>query len=194
MKIEVGAKVRGHEILELKRLQNGWILIKTVGMKRPGDYRVKVITQELPRLRSVTPKHAHFVIDFYGKLCADAGHATLLFDSLISVWNGNPADEVNAKIRGELESLPGYSSDYVLPALEWILGQEDINFNGRPEKKQRELDLTLGSARVEPLPGRLGSELAISLFCNVKLGMHPVEAFLRAQLDVNPVKLSRGRV
>ena len=36
--------------------------------------------------------------------------------------------------------------------------------------------------------GRRGSELAISLFCDIVCGAHPVEAFIRANLDVVPKK------
>jgi hypothetical protein len=35
---------------------------------------------------------------------------------------------------------------------------------------------------------REGSQLAISLFCDIVLGVHPVEAFLSARLDVIPRK------
>jgi len=35
-------------------------------------------------------------------------------------------------------------------------------------------------------PARKGSQLAISVFCDVANGTHPVEALLRANLDVQP--------
>ena len=176
------------------QLSNGWLLIKTEDGKSPKDFRVKLITQTSPRIRSVTPKHAHFLIDYYGKKCASELKAGRLFNGIIDVWKGKRPSEVLAVLGPELDGLPGYPPEYVLNALGWILEQEDINYNGRPEAKQRELDDTLRRASVEPMDRRQGSELAVSLFCNVALGLHPVEAFLRAQLDVIPVKRARGAV
>ncbi|MEM3459000.1 MAG: hypothetical protein QXN36_00215 [Candidatus Bathyarchaeia archaeon] len=82
--------------------------------------------------------------------------------------------------------------EYILFALNWILEQEDINFWGRPPNKQQEINEILQNCNVTPLGDRLGSQLAISLFCNVALGVHPVQAFIRANLDVLPVKRARG--
>jgi len=76
--------------------------------------------------------------------------------------------------------------------MNWILEQEDINFKGRPAKKQQEINEILVRSGVKVLMNRLGSQLAISLFCNVLQGMHPVEAFIRANLDVIPLKKSFG--
>ncbi len=192
--IVVGARVRGKEVREVVRLSNGWLLIKTENGKSERDFRVKLITQTSPRIRSVTPKHAHFLIDYYGKKCASEAKAGKLFRGIIDVWKGRAPSEVLAGVGSELEGLPGYPPEYILNALGWILDQEDINYTGRPEAKQTELDATLRKAGVEPLSGRQGSELAISLFCNVSLGLHPVEAFIRAQLDVIPVKRARGAI
>jgi hypothetical protein len=92
----------------------------------------------------------------------------------------------------QVEGAWGYSLEYVLYALKWILEQEDINYRGRPPKRQREINDTLHKSGVKVLQDRLGSHLAIALFCNVEQGMHPVEAFIRANLDVIPVKRSFG--
>ena len=35
---------------------------------------------------------------------------------------------------------------------------------------------------------REGSQLAISLFCDILLGVHPVEALLAANLDIIPIR------
>jgi len=78
--------------------------------------------------------------------------------------------------------------------LNWILEQEDVNFRGRPESKQNEIDAILQKCNIVSPAGRAGSQLAISLFCNLTLGVHPVEAFIRANLDVLPVKRARGAV
>lgn len=56
------------KIREIKKLSNGWCLIKTDHSKSNEDFMVKVVFNNG---KSMTPKHAHFLIDFYGKLCAD---------------------------------------------------------------------------------------------------------------------------
>jgi len=68
--------------------------------------------------------------------------------------------------------------------MNWILDQEDVNFSGRPEKKQKEIDEILEKQGVSPHPDRKGSELAISLFCDIAGGQHPVEAFYRVNLTI----------
>ncbi len=64
--------------------------------------------------------------------------------------------------------------------------QEDINFKGRPEKLQKILDQKCQSVGVKVPEGREGSQLAISLFCDILKGVHPVEALLSANIDVIP--------
>lgn len=194
MEIRVGAQLRGKTVREMRRLSNGWLLLKTDNGKSARDYRVKLITQMHPRVRSVTPKHAHFVIDFYGKLCNDIEKAARLFEAISRVWAGESVELNIHRLETETEGLPGYPVEYILAALDWILAQEDINFTTRPEAKQAELEDTLRKAGVDPVPSRQGSHLAMALLCNVRMGMHPVEAFLKAQLDVIPVKRARGAV
>ncbi|GAB5046670.1 hypothetical protein [Thermodesulfovibrio sp. TK110] len=90
------------------------------------------------------------------------------------------------------------SLEYILYALNWILEQEDINFNGRPSKKQKELDEICKIQNIQTPAGREGSQLAIALFCDVANGIHPVEALLKANLDISPKgklkKIKGGRV
>ncbi|MGF3573662.1 MAG: hypothetical protein ACQXXG_09635 [Candidatus Bathyarchaeia archaeon] len=192
--IKVGEYLRKKKILDLVQLSNGWYVIKTEDSKSTRDFKVKTIFQTAPRIRSLTPKHAHFVIDFYGKLCANREKAMKVLEAIVEIWNKKPVQDVLSKYQGVVSELPGYKLEYILHALNWILEQEDVNFTGRPERKQEEINDILRKCNVTPLPERSGSELAMSLFCNVALGSHPVEAFIRANLDVLPVKRARGAV
>jgi len=190
VKLEIGEKFRGKKIKDIKKLSNGWYILKTENSKSAEDFKVRTIFSLKP-LRSITPKHAHFAIDFYGKLCANREKAMKVFDAIIEVWNGEPVDEVYRKYSDDVKNLPGYNLEYILYALKWILEQEDINFKGRPQKKQEQLDEILKRHDIIVPKGREGSELAISLFCEIASGVHPVEALIRANLDVIPRK--RGR-
>ena len=190
VKLEIGEKFRGKKIKDIIKLSNGWYILKTENTKSVEDFKVKTIFSLKP-LRSITPKHAHFAIDFYGKLCANREKAMKVFDAIIEVWNGEPVDEVYRKYSDDVKDLPGYNLEYILYALKWILEQEDINFKGRPQKKQEQLDEILKRHNIIVPKGREGSELAISLFCEIASGVHPVEALIRANLDVVPRK--RGR-
>jgi hypothetical protein len=192
--IKVGEYLRKKKILDLVQLSNGWYVIKTEDSKSARDFKVKTIFQTTPRIRSLTPKHAHFVIDFYGKLCANREKAMKVLEAIVEIWNKKPVQGVLSRYEGVVSELPGYKLEYILHALNWILEQEDVNFAGRPERKQEEISDILRKCNVTPLPERSGSELAMSLFCNVALGSHPVEAFIRANLDVLPVKRARGAV
>jgi hypothetical protein len=68
----------------------------------------------------------------------------------------------------------------------WILEQEDINYEPgkRDDSKQREIDGILQKQKVSTPNGREGSELAISLFCDIANGTHPVEALYRVNLRI----------
>jgi hypothetical protein len=192
--IAVGREFRKKKIRDVVVLSNGWYVIKTDDSKTPKDFRVKVIYQLHPRKKSRTPKHAHFAIDLYGKLCADKQKGVKVFDAIAQVWQGRKVSDALSEYGIQTTGLPGYSLEYILHALNWILDQEDINFTNRPPDKQRELDTTLAKVNVRVPPNRLGSELAMSLLCSVVLGEHPVEAFIKANLDVLPVKRARGAV
>ena len=187
-KLSIGEKFRGKKILDKIELSNGWILLKTENRKSSRDFRVRTVYQTSPRIRSYTPKHAHFAIDFYGKLCANKKKAKRVFQAILEIWRGESVKRVLEKHDKEVKDLPGYSLEYILYALRWILEQEDINFRGRPKNRQRELDDILSKLNIKTPKGRYGSQLAISLFCNILLGIHPVDAFIRANLDVLPVR------
>jgi hypothetical protein len=187
IQLEVGKKFRGKEIKDIVKLSNGWYLIKTENSKSAQDFKVKTIFSLKP-LRSLTPKHAHFAIDFYGKLCANKEKAMKVFKAIIDVWSGESVEEVLKKYDSEVKNLPGYSLEYILYALKWILEQEDINFTGRPQKRQQQLEEILRRQGIITPERRKGSELAISLFCDIASGTHPVEAFIKANLDVIPIK------
>jgi hypothetical protein len=121
-------------------------------------------------------------------LCANKEKAMKVFNAIIDVWSGESVEEVLKKYGSEVKDLPGYDLEYILYALKWILEQEDINFTGRPQKRQQQLDEILRKQRIITPEGRKGSELAISLFCDIASGTHPVEAFIKANLDVIPIK------
>jgi len=185
IEIRIGGYFRKKKILDFVKLSNGWYVLKTENKKSERDFRVRVVFSLKP-LRWLTPKHAHFAIDFYGKLCANKEKAMRVFNTIIEVWNNKPVKEIVEKYRDETTGLPGYNLEYILYALKWILEQEDINFAGRPEKKQQQLDEICRKQGVTVPSGRRGSQLAISLFCDLASGSHPVEAFHRANLDVLP--------
>ncbi len=193
-RIEIGGKIWGKKILEVVPLSDGTYVVKTEDSKSEMDFRVKHVVQTRPRIRSVTPKHAHFAVDFYGKLCANHAKAVKVLESIVDVWNGASVREVLERNRAQVSDLPGYSLEYILYALNWILDQEDVNFRDRPNKKQEEIDEILRGAGIPINRDRLGSQLAMSLFCNIALGVHPVEALLQANLDIIPAKRARGAV
>lgn len=173
------------KILEIIPLSNGWILAKTENSKSILDFKVRTIT-DVNLQKFYTPKHAHFAIDFYGKFCHTPQKAVKVFRAIIDVWQGEEVKKVLQKYQKETRDLPGYNLDYILYALKWILDQEDINFRGRPKKLQRILDRKCKLAKVLVPRHRKGSQLAISLFCDILNGIHPVEALLSANLDIIP--------
>jgi hypothetical protein len=173
-------------IIEIKKLSNGWFLIKTENSKSENDFRVKAIFSLKPP-RSMTPKHAHFLIDFYGKICAAPDKAKCVLEAICEMWrHPENIDRIFNKYSQKTSNLPGYPFEYILYGLNWILEQEDINFKGRPAKKQVELDEICSKQNVTTPNGRSGSQLAIALLCDVANGTHPVEALLKANLDIRP--------
>ncbi|MGC8547941.1 MAG: hypothetical protein ACP5MC_03010 [Candidatus Micrarchaeia archaeon] len=185
MEIKVGSKIRNKKIKEIIYLSNGWLLLKTENGKSAQDFRVRLVTSTNP-LRSMVPKHAHFAIDLYGKLCQDKSAGLTVLNAIYEVWKTKDVKGVLQKYQNASANLQGYPLEYILYALKWILEQEDINFTSRPEKKQNELDAILSSLGYSVPEGRLGSELAMSLLCDVGRGTHPVEALLKANLDIVP--------
>lgn len=182
---KVGEKWHGKIIKAVIKLSNGWYVIKTENSKSPKDFKVKTIFSLKPQ-KSMTPKHAHFVIDFYGKLCANKEKAKLVFNAIVEVWRGKNIESILNEYSDKTKGLPGYPLEYILVALKWILEQEDINFTKRPQKKQEELDNLLEQLNIFVPHNRKGSQLAIAIFCDVLLGTHPVEALLKANIDVIP--------
>lgn len=171
------------KIREVIHLSNGWYVIKTDNTKSERDFKVKVIFSLSPQ-RSMTPKHAHFAIDFYGKLCTDYEKTKDVLQAIVKVWGGTEVSQILDDYSNQTSGLPGYPLEYVLYALNWILDQEDINFTKRPDKKQKEINEICNRAGVKLLSTRLGSHLAISLLCDIFNGTHPVEALLRGNLDI----------
>jgi hypothetical protein len=192
VEIKIGDYLRRKKILDLISISDGWILIKTENSKSSRDFKVKTIYKTTPRLRYYTPKHAHFAIDFYGKICANKDKGIAVFNAIIDIWNRKNITNTIARYQKDTKDLPGYKLDYILYALNWILDQEDINFTYRPDNRQEELDNLLNQLKLKVPTDRLGSQLAISLFCNLVLGEHPVNAFIKANLDVLPAKRSFG--
>jgi hypothetical protein len=172
-------------ILEVVELSNGWILVKTEDTKSPKDFKVRTIT-DIESKHYYTPKHAHFAIDFYGKLCQNKEMARKVFDAIVRVWNGEDVKEVIGKSALQTKGMIGYDLDYILYALKWIFDQEDINFVGRPSKLQEKLDEKCQKMGINVPRGREGSQLAIALFCDIASGVHPVDALLNANLDIVP--------
>ncbi|MEM4973473.1 MAG: hypothetical protein QXR87_07205, partial [Candidatus Hadarchaeales archaeon] len=169
---------------------NGWELVKTENEKSTKDFKVRTVTD--PQLkRFYTPKYAHFAIDFFGKLCQDKEKAENVFRAIIEVWHGKDVKQVIEEFTPRTHGLRGYDLDYILYGLRWILDQEDINFVGRPKKLQEKLDEKCRKVGVEVPKHRKGSQLAVSLFCDILSGVHPVEAFLAANLDVVPTRRKR---
>lgn len=184
----IGMGKNRKRILDLVELSNGWILCKTENKKSTKDFKVRTVTNVklLPKGGFYTPKHAHFAIDLYGKLCQDEKKAKNVFKAIIEVWQRENVEQVIKKYARLTKGLVGYDLDYILYALNWILEQEDINFVGRPQKLQKKLDEKCQDMGIKVPEGREGSQLAISLFCDIVNGIHPVEALIRANLDVVP--------
>lgn len=176
----------GKEVLEVRDLSlEEWIIFKIPGNKSEEDFIVKVTNPEHPQ--GIAVQHAHFAIDYYGKLKHDETDAKRVFEGLIEIWKGKEVESVLERIRQSLGHLPGYDPEYIFYTMDWILDQEDINYNqsdGRSEKKQRQLDTALENVGVEPADGREGSQLAIGLFCDITSEVHPVEALRRAGLRI----------
>lgn len=117
----IGQKIRGKCILDKVYLSNGWYLVKTENKKSEKDFKAKVIYQFYPRMKSFTLKHAHFAIDLYGKLCANRQEAEIVFKAIIELWRGESVEGILNRYRDQTSNLPGYSLEYVLYALRWIL-------------------------------------------------------------------------
>lgn len=180
--VRAGDDFRGKEILDVREVpSNGWTIFKTEGAKSDDDFVVRVRNDQHPI--GIKVKHAHFAIDFFGKISSNRDKAIKLLKALESVWRNQPVKTV-VEENSELEDLPGYNIDYILYTMDWILAQEDINFLGRDAEKQEEIDQILEKQGVSTPPGREGSELAMSMLCDIASGQHPVEAFYRVGIRI----------
>lgn len=182
MRFEPGEIFQQKKILEVRPLPGSRLLLKTEDSKSPGDFLVRYIWRLAPRPRFYTPKHAHFAIDFYGKICADAKKSQQVLTAITEVWHRKPWDQVVQRYGPSVADLPGYDLYYIVGALDWIFEQEDLNFRGRPEGLQRELNDLIFRCGITLPPNRQGSQLAVSLFCRIWLGAHPVEALLSTNI------------
>jgi hypothetical protein len=174
--------LENREYLQKKELSNGITIFTVRGKKGPNDFRVRAYNSKTQS--GLQPKHAHFAIDFYGKLCANKEKALNVLMAIIEVWHGKSIEETLLKYKEKCEGLPGYDLEYILYAMKWILEQEDINFGGRLPEKQKELDEICRKQNVATPKGREGSQLAIALLCDIANGTHPVEAFRKAGLKI----------
>ncbi len=181
-KVKVGDYLGPKRVLEVVTLSNGWQIAKTEDTKSQRDFKVKVISPEHPK--GLTIKHAHFFIDFYGKFCRDEKKGIEILKAIAEVWNRENIKKVLDRYSVKTKGLPGYSLEFILYALNWILEQEDINFTTRPARKQEEINEIINSQGIRVPEGRLGSQLAISVLCDIANGTHPVEAFYRAGLRI----------
>jgi hypothetical protein len=181
-RVKIGDYLRGKKVLDVVDLSNGWQIVKTENTKSPRDFKVKIISPNHPQ--GLTIKHAHFAIDFYGKMCQDREKAIKLLEAIGKLWNGECIKSLIAQYGSVVQGLAGYSLEYTLYALNWILEQEDINFRGRPSSKQKELDEKITRQGIRLPVKRKGSQLAIALFCDIVSGIHPVEAFYNAGLRI----------
>ena len=79
-KVRIGDRIGGKKVLDVVNLSNGWQVVKTENSKSPRDFRVKIINPKQPQ--GLTIKHAHFAIDFYGKLCQDREKALKILEAI----------------------------------------------------------------------------------------------------------------
>lgn len=181
-KVKIGDRVGGKKVFEVITLSSGEQIVKTENSKSAKDFRVKIISREHPI--GFTIKHAHFAIDFYGKWCYNREKALKVLEAIGRMWNGEDVGKLVEEYEPQVNELPGYSLEYILYSLRWILEQEDINFTGRPAQKQIELDEKISKFGISIPENRKGSQLAIALLCDIASGTHPVEAFYAAGLKI----------
>jgi hypothetical protein len=165
-----------------KELSNGIIIFTIPGKKSDKDFRVRAYNKNT--FQGIQPKHAHFAIDFYGKLCYNKDKTKKLLEAIVDIWNNEDPEETIKKYASYVKDLPGYDIEYILNCLKLILDQEDINFSSRSEEKQKELDNIISSTISKIPKNRLGSQLAIALLCYIFKGVHPVEAFIKCGLRI----------
>jgi len=162
--------IQASKILSIVELSDGRRILKVRNKKGVGDFVIKIFNPFAGKKgRLFTPKHAHFAIDFYGKLCANRELARELFREVEKVYRKEKsAKEVIEELRKSerfqaFQSLPGYDPEYILHCLELIFEQEDVNYP--PPKK--------------------GRTLAWQLLEDIVINeVHPVDAMLRSGLRI----------
>ncbi len=147
-----------------KKLSDGTVIYTEKGRKSAKDF---IVRARLPNGKRITPKHAHFAIDLYGKLCANEAKALKVFELITRVYRGENAENVINSLSQEelsrLNELPGYTVEYILYCLQLIFEQEDVNY---------------------PKPRYEGRDRAYRMLKNIAEGKHPVEALLEAGLRI----------
>ncbi|USH00039.1 hypothetical protein K1720_00680 [Thermococcus argininiproducens] len=136
------------------------------GKKSPNDFIIQAKFRGNKRL--FTPKHAHFVIDFYGKLCYNKEIAKKLFNAIKKVYSGESPEKVltdmNPDDIKQINNAPGYPIEYILYTLWLIFEQEDINY---PRSE-----------------GYKGRQQPYQMFQDVLNGIHPVNAMKKTGLRI----------
>lgn len=160
-------------ILEERILSDGRIIRTYPGTKGPKDFILKATS--LRTGREMTPKHAHFVIDFYGKICSSKKDALLEFELIGRIYQGEKAkgilSSLSTKDKNKIASLPGYNIEYILNCLELIFKQEELNYP---------------SNKINPRTGKYfeGKRFTFGMFEDVVNGTHPVEAMKKKGLRI----------
>jgi len=160
------------EFLEKRDLPDGTIIFTVKGVKSDKDFIVKA---RFPSGKFITPKHAHLLIDLYGKLCYNKELGSLVFQGIKQIFNDMSAKDVLKSFsKEEIEKINnsvGYPLEYILNCLELIVRQEEINYP---------------SDKINPKTGKpyLGKQLTFEMFKDVVVGKHPVEAMLKARLRI----------
>lgn len=180
-----GQEWYGKKVLDIIYLsRKGWKIYRVDGDLSEDDFIVKMINPDHPR--GIKIKHAHFAIDFFGKLMQDRESGLRLFRGLVDIWHGSSPESVLKDVSPEIEHLNGYDPDFIFYTLNWILKQEDINYepSNQDTSKQDEIDQMLSKMNVDTPEDRKGSQLAVSMFSDIAAGQHPVEALYRVNVGI----------
>ena len=137
------------------------------------DIKVKARLSKLNK--TITPKHAHFAIDLYGKLCFSKDVAQIVFGSIEKVFRDTAASQIlqtmsNGDI-GKVDNSKGYNLEYILNCMELIFKSEEMNYPST-EKNPKTGDYYQGK------------KFTFDLFQDVMNGTHPVEAMIKKNLRI----------
>ena len=180
--------VPDEQVLERRRLSDGTWLFRVADGKGAGDFIVRAVNTVG---RELTPKHAHFAIDVYGKLCSNETLAESLLVSVDRLFAGAGAEtiltEMGQGLVAELDVQPGFSTEYILHSLELIFAQENVNWDrDMVDKPLPSIRRSLLSRKVLTVDeSTRGSGLAIALLRQiVRHRVHPVEAMTELGLRI----------